>query len=209
MKYTFNINQVVKVIPLFILLLACTHRESKSNILQDISDFENPLIDHFPSQTIGLYTAAISKDNKNDVISAMLLNQYEHIQYNRVKDSLIRFAKAKYETLDSCLLIVNMYTNENNFYKSHKTDNLSYLQKDCLKEKLPIPNFWMLGINQTNIINLPDDFEIYVFKASHDTINEKYLSKNALMPSYWKHGYSKGIATNDSTKEVIYWFVIW
>ena len=196
---------------LIILFVSSCHQEHRMNnqFLEQISDFNNAIVKHFPSELKGMYKIAIFNDTQNDVSFIMLLNQYDKQTYNRLKDSLIKQSKVKYNPKDSCLLVVNMYSNEKNYFNSFKTKDKSYLKKECLKDKLPIPNFWAMGFDSKNITKLPDDYNIYVFEASHDIIDEKYLSKNVYMPDYWKHGYSRGIAMNDNTHEIIYWFVLW
>ena len=118
-------------------------------------------------------------------------------------------SKEKYSPKDSCLLVVNMYSNEKNYFNSFKTKDETYLKKKCLNNKLPIPNFWAMDLKGNGITKLPDDFDIYVFEANHKILDKKYISKNVYMPDYWEHGYSKGVAINDKTHEIIYWFVLW
>jgi hypothetical protein len=191
------------------LLVSCQNKPINNRFLKQISKFDTIVINHFPTELKGMYRTAIFNDTLNDVSFIMLLNQYDELVYKKYKDSLTRISKARYKPIDSCLLVVNMYTNERNFFNSFKTKNKSYLKKECLKNKMPIPNFWAMELNGQNITKLPDDFKIYVIDASHKIIDKKYISKNVYMPENWKHGYSKGVAMNDKTHEIIYWFVLW
>jgi hypothetical protein len=194
---------------LILLLTSCQHEPTKSRFSKQISNFDTIIINHFPSKLKGMYRTAIFNDTQNDITLIMLLNQYDESDYNKYKDSLTRIAKVKYNPKDSCLLVVNMFTNEKNYFNSFKTKNKKYLKKECLNNKMPIPNFWAMNFNAQNVTKLPEDFKIYVFGASHKILDKKYISKNVYMPKNWKHGYSKGVAMNDKTHEIIYWFVLW
>ena len=194
---------------LAILLLSCKQQSNKNRFWQQISDYPKTIKDHFPKKLMGMYRTAVIEDNEHDVTSIMLLNQYGDSLYYRIKDSLLQIPHVTYNPMDTCLLVINMYSNETNFFNSFKTKDKSYLKKECLKNKLPIPNFWAMDFKSNNITKLPNDFNIYVFESKDEIINKEYLSKNVYMPDYWKHGYSKGVAMNDKTHEIIYWFVLW
>ena len=174
-----------------------------------LSAFDPEIVSHFPKKPTTYYTLSIQNDTIHDVTSILLLNNYNNHKYRVLKDSLLKHSKVAYSPGETCLLVVNMYSNEKNWFKSFKTKDTSYLHKDCLKQKLPVPNFWPLNLKAGNITGLPETFNILVFNASHDNINKKYMSLNVYMPPYWKHGYSKGVALNDSTRQIIYWFVLW
>jgi len=202
MKYFINLL-------LLFLISSCQQQPKTNRFLKKISDFDKVIINHFPLRLTDYCKCSVYNDTQNDVTSILLLNKYDKEAYNKLKDSLIKFSKEKYSPKDSCLLVVNMYSNEKNYFNSYKTKDKSYLNKECLKNKLPIPNFWAMDFNSDNITKLPIDFDIYVIEAKDEIINKKYLSKNVYMPDFWKHGYSKGVATNDKTNEIIYWFVLW
>ena len=192
---------------ILIIFLSCD-RKQENEYNKKLSSFDAEIINHFPKKPTDLYTLSVFADVNKDVVSILLLNKYGN-NYNHIKDSLQKLSKAHYIASDSCLLVVNMYSNEKNYFSSFKTNDTSYLNKNCLKNRLPIPNFWSLDYKSKNITKLPKDYHILVFDASHNNIDKKYLSHNVYMPSYWKHGYSKGVAMNDKTREIIYWFVLW
>jgi len=196
-----------KLLILLIIMGSCISYSDEYS--KKISVFDDKIKNHFPGKPSKYYTLSIYGDVEHDVTTILLLNKYDQKEYNILRDSLKKLSKISYKPSDSCLLVVNMYTDETNWFKTFKTKNTAYLNKECLKDKLPIPNFWSLNFKTNNIAKLPNDYNIYVFDASHDTINKKYLSYNVYMPDYWKHGYSKGVAMNDKTHEIIYWFVLW
>ena len=192
------------------LLLSCNNKATDYDFQKQIAKFDKTIKKHFPNKLVGLYTSSVFNDTYHDVTSIILLNQFDNEKlFNKIKDSLINLSIAKYTPRDSCLLVVNMFTKENNYFNSFKTNDTSYLKKNCLKNKLPIPNFWSLDFRSKNITHLPQDYNIFVFEASHNIIDKKYISENVYMPSYWKHGYSKGVAINNKEKKIIYWFVLW
>ena len=201
--------KIRKSVLLMLLILSCQGQSSKNRFLQQISDYPKSIIDHFPKEVKGMYRTAVIADIEHDVTSIMLLNQYEDSQYFRIKDSLIQLSHVKYSPEDTCLLVLNMYSNETNFFNSFKTYDETFMGKECLKNKLPVPNFWPLDMESNTVANLPGDFDIHVFEAKDEIIDNKYLSKNVYMPEYWAHGYSKGVATNDKAHEIIYWFILW
>jgi len=203
MKYFINVLLTI------FLVLSCKQEQKKNMFLKQISNFDKNIVNHFPLEVKGMYRTAIFTDTQNDITSLLLLNQYTKNTYYNIKDSLINISKIKYSSKDSCLLVVNMYTNEKNYFNSFKTKNKTYLKMECLNKKLPIPNFWAMDFKSDNITKLPDNFDIYVFEAKHEILDKKYISKNVYMPGYWEHGYSKGWAMNDNTHEIIYWFVLW
>ena len=77
------------------------------------------------------------------------------------------------------------------------------------KNKLPIPNFWPMKFDSESITRLPEKFKIYIFEAKQKILNRDLMTHKDYMPDKWKHGYSKGVAINDETYEIIYWFVLW
>ena len=77
-------------------------------------------------------------------------------------------------------------------------------------DKLPIPNFWSLDLDKDTRCKLPLGFELFVLESQSGVFwDKKFLTEDHYMPETWKHGYTKGIAMNSKTFEVIYWFAIW
>lgn len=195
-----------------ILTFSCNNHYSVyySNLIKSYpSDFVN----HFPKKIIK-GRIHVTGNGEYDVTRLFLLLKDATKNYSTFKDSINKKVIAKYSAQDTCLFVVNRFTTEQNFTlenKANDKDIANYLKKKCLKNKIPIPNFWgFYDENITTIPKLPKNFNIYVLDAKKGLFwDKKHISNGEYMPDFWKHGYSKGVAMNDKTHEIIYWFVLW
>ncbi len=165
-----------------------------------------------PRATNKNFSYSITKNGEYGVTGIILKDKNDSRSYYKIHDSIIKIAIASYLPTDSCLLVINMFTTEKNLTRKRKANakELKLLDKDCLLEKLPVPNFWHIETKVKTRCNLSEDYKLYVLEAKKGIYwDKKYLTDGRYMPSEWKHGYSKGIAFNKVNFDIIYWFEIW
>ena len=205
---------IIKHIIIILLLVVFSCLPRRYNEYRTIIDkYPDVFVNHFPKYIIeGVLDQ--TENGELDITRLFLLQKLEEDSFNKLKDSIEKISLAVYDGNDTCLFIVNKFTNEQNYTWSKKaSDNEinNYLQKQCLKNKMPIPNFW--GLYEEDFktpLHLPSEYKVYVFESKKGLYwDKKHRSNGEYMPDYWKHGYSKGVAMNDKTHEIIYWFVLW
>ncbi|NPA43650.1 MAG: hypothetical protein GXO27_06465 [Chlorobi bacterium] len=209
MKKKYYIITLIMILISLLINLEYGNEEIPASIHDKLSNFPSKVRNHFKNLSNNYYYLPVFNDYAHDVTNILVAYRLDSLDYHEIKDSIEKISLAKYHASDSCVLVVNMYSNENNYFSSYKTKDTGYLKKKCLKNKLPIPNFWAMDYKTQNLPRLPEEFNIYVFEASDKPLGKKYISKNVYMPDYWQHGYSRGVALNDKTGEIIYWFVLW
>ena len=196
---------------LLINLTSCDDTRFNTHYSGTLRGFKTEFIDHFPLE-IGKGKIYYNKNYDYDVTKLFLHQKIANDQFFYLYDSIEISSIANYNSSDSCLLVINMFTTTINYPKEKKAtkNELELLNDKCLSNKSPVPNFWPLDIDSTTRCKLPKGFELFVLEARSGVYwDEKYLLDGKYMPEDWKHGYSKGIAMNKGTLEVIYWFVIW
>jgi hypothetical protein len=172
--------------------------------------FKDEFVNHFPRKLDTNYitfTDCASPDV--GPLTLRLINRYNNInRINKIIDNSI----AHYASDDSCLLIVNRFATKDRFYKIKLTnEEKETIDKECYKDKLPIPNFWDSQIiSERTDTKLPEDFIIYVLNSKKGKfVKQELLTDGSFMPTAWKNGYSKGIAISKKRKIIIYWIDIW
>lgn len=178
------------------------YRELKSKFLKE-------LISHFPD-TIYKNDSFINDFDYsiNSIQFTVFSKNIENIDH--LLENYKKQAKQIYKANDTCLLVLNGYINENNYYN---TDDIrdKDIASSCDDSYLPVPNFWNLKLGEiVNKTRLPKDFDIYVFDAEPGIYwNQDLLKPSRSMPEKWKNGYSKGVAISKEKTEIIYWVIIW
>lgn len=183
----------------------------KSEFAEAKTDFPDSLVDHFPRKIAfpANYINELGSDERN--VSLQLNLEYSNPEIDSIENYLLENSIAKYSAGDSCLLVVNRFVRRtewgvNNSYKSSMERPAS-----CRNDYLPVLNFWRNEVETSETSSrLPLDYTIYVIKAQPGIFWENLSSKSGrYMPKYWKNGYSKGVAVNESGGTVIYWTAIW
>jgi len=175
-------------------------------------EFDPIITSHFPKNLIKYpYTIVNNKNiRKNDV--CFMLYNYE-IDTLEIGSTLNKFKFiASYASTDSCILMINkfetQYTYENR--KDIKIEDTLSLNKECYKNKYPIPNFSVFNHTDAGDLKIENNFDIYVIDAKPGKHFKNFdLIPNPQMPLNWQNGYSKGIAINKKRKTIIYWGIIW
>ncbi|MGS0747498.1 hypothetical protein [Halpernia sp. GG3] len=211
-----NITSIF-IISLF-LLNSCTQNNfNDPNYNKDKQNFDTFLISQFPKN---IETEEHTLTCKLDVEKSnvgLLLREYKlpDERLSQLNKFLNKNHIAKYNSLDSCLLKVNMYETSKTFDNFEVTpikDSL-LMHKSCYSNKFPIPNFVEYDNSENNLkpSNIwKENFDIYVIDAKSGKHFKKFdLQPNPQMPQNWKNGYSKGVAIDKKRGTVIYWTVIW
>ena len=178
------------------------------------SYFKNNFLEHFPDSIKKLPTQLIVDTNAISDHPRIILYDWRN---SDVIDSLTNIYSSQaikvYDAEDTCLLVVNRFTNENNWHLRNKykyVDN-GKISRNCYSDKLPIPNFWDSPyVAHDTEMRLPKDFKVYVLEAKSGKYwDDKHLTTGKYMPEGWKNGYSKGVAISKDKKVAVYWFIIW
>ncbi len=128
-------------------------------------------------------------------------------------DTIRKNSIAKYASDMDGLLVLNRFSTHSNYgYPNGNEIDPKIIDLDCYKDLYPIPNFSNFSAYQTDKTEcrLQEGFSIYVLESEVGRfLSEEKLTNGKYMPEYWKHGYSKGVAVNESEKIMIYWVIIW
>lgn len=210
------------LIMLFIMLFfnGCSQTQNKSNFELDYEqfrkNFNKELVDHFPEKMNNSdHSGYTCKTNEKKSNFGLLLYEYgvslESIKLieNNAKSKAI----SKYNSSDSCLLIVNRFETRETLNNNEipEISNKNLVERSCNEGKFPVPNFVdYQNYNIANETRLDEGFDLYVFESKPDyNYGHSELESNPQMPEKWKNGYSKGIAINKERGTVIYWGIIW
>ncbi len=222
---TYSMTKNLLTLTILLLSISCTITTTKKEREKSIREFKERIkkydpsfVDHFPSNL-----------NTNDNISfiersaqtfgetSIFLSLYDadSMVVSKLKDKLTRNAIANYHPNDSSLLVLNRFTDTKNLLSirsARKSPEMIWLIDSVdYKNKYPVPNFFFSRYSTPKTISrLPADFRLYVIDAKPGRFWEnKYLSNGKFMPEKWKNGYSKGIAIDQTDRNIIYWFAIW
>ncbi|MFB3387491.1 hypothetical protein [Flavobacterium sp. LAR06] len=119
---------------------------------------------------------------------------------------------ATYTSKDSCMFLVNRFETKDTYENIKRVEILDTLSvdKDCYKNKYPVPNFVVYNVTDESNRPLDNNFDIYVIDAKSGKHFKNFdLLPDPQMPLDWQNGYSKGIAINKKRKTIIYWGIIW
>ena len=203
------------VILIFILITSCNADNKRYNTMYhyQLKFFKKEFVSHMDIATNPSFSYSISKSGEYNVTGIILTDKNDYKTYKNIYDTIAKVAIASYLPTDSCLLVINTFTTQKNLtHKKRKANSLELelLERDCLRDKLPIPNFYDFDAEVKTRCKLSEDYELYVLEAKKGIYwDEKYLTDGRYMPTEWKHGYSKGVAFNKVNYNIIYWFEIW
>ncbi|MBR8538379.1 hypothetical protein KDU71_22600 [Carboxylicivirga sediminis] len=139
--------------------------------------------------------------------------EFKSEQFKEALSTIRKSSIAEYPSDAECLLVLNRFATHSNYGypKKHEIDH-NIINLDCYKDLYPIPNFSNFSSYQTDETEpkLQKEFNIYVLEAKTGRfLAEEDITKGLYMPEEWKHGYSKGVAVNESKKLMIFWVIIW
>tara|TARA_R110002167_G_C12412589_1_gene628078 strand:+ start:80 stop:670 length:591 start_codon:yes stop_codon:yes gene_type:complete len=155
------------------------------------------LTDHFPSHLKADKQLSISYPAgayANGMANMIFSHKVDSTDFNTVTRKL-KLSKIKtYQPTDSIFIIIG--------------DSLDYSKKIS---GIPIPSFQSyerdFGLNSKY---LTDNHNLYVLEYKPGQYMDKeYLTSKNKLPEKWKNGFSRGIAINESQRELIYWTCVW
>lgn len=165
------------------------------------------LFNHFPKE-ICTDTYSFDSNTNADRNNIAFFLKYSNCSKNI--DSLTKEFEKKaiehYNLDKECLLIANSTETKETLHTiSRVLDSLDFSKINCdYTNKIPVPNINMYFEGSAK------DYEIYIFEAKKGEHSKLYkFDYNKLMPSYWNHGYSKGVAFSKTTNDIIYWGCMW
>jgi hypothetical protein len=212
MRYYIIISIVI------LLFINCKHNNEDyvDEYNKDRAYFKSEFIDHFPQDIrerefhgIQCTYVPFYYNVRFDLTVTISKSEYDSIYYFLNNNDII-----KYNSNDTCLVIIERFRNNENKYKKDLflTDQQrQILSRKCLHNNLPIPNFYR-NYFATDLTEskLPNDFVLYVIDAKKGKYwDDRYLRGGENLPKEWEHGYSKGIALSEKRRIAIFWFNIW
>ncbi len=217
-------KQTIEYIFLFSIsyfILGCfgqsTSNKKKIDYIKSKSEFDTMFTRHFPISIETERALTVSKTSpENNIVGYYL---YEFGVNVRTLDSLTKMAKSKsiirYNWKDSCLLIVHPNETIDDFEKEDtlergSVDTIYEDSTDCLKNKLPIPNFIDLQSPNSKFgISMDSTFNIFVLEAKVGKFSRYDLAPLKSMPRNWENGFSRGVTISLDKAVVVYWMIIW
>lgn len=188
------------------------NEEYKDDIL---NKYDSIFIDHFP---VRIETEPVSFggriENAHTEHSVFLITKYPQ----KIVDTLYQYYQQnsiqQYEATQKNLLVVNRFTNDDNWYKKEiatEAEIRHYTQEVCYEDKLPVPNFWDRSyITGDTECNIDSTFKLFIIEAkSGKCFSDSLLSQGTYMPKEWKHGMSRGVGISKKSGKVVFWLVFW
>lgn len=187
------------------------------------SQFPEKFVDHIPKE-FG-YDNYITDAWSVDPSDEFSIKLFTYISDKKVDKTIKKYtlkSEAIYSANQECLFILNRFSNMQNYgYLDISEVNQNLINRDCYKDKYPVPNFWGKSEIQTDSTkfhlysdstktHLPADFKIYVFDAEPGKfLSKEKLTDGTFMPDKWKNGYSRGVAISKKRQVLVYWVIIW
>lgn len=213
-------KKILKIALYFLIstvVISCNGQSVKPNVLEKYllskKEFDNKIVSHFPDKITNHYKFINSQNaERNDV--CFILYEYE-LNKESIDSitSTTNKAIAKYNSRDTCLLIVNRFQtiHSRKYDIDAEITDSTKINQDCYKKLYPIPNFINYEYpNKNSDLKLDGNFDIYVLEAKSGNHFKKFdLIPNPQMPTEWQNGYSKGIAVSKEKRTIIYWSIIW
>lgn len=176
---------------------SCTHHVSETHLRSDSdldsenaknyaivrSMFDPSLTDHFPDKVAREGSIFTSEDTREQYVGITMID-YNVDPPNTSKEGISQVDP-------KCIIPFETIS------------TLTELTKDC--SHLVIPS-----IDNSRFKGFDDGFRFYLAKQTDLAPVQKYtLEPNSTSIESLKHGYSKGIAYNPSSRVAVYWAIIW
>lgn len=212
------------VIMIGICFGACTSPYLKYYYKQQLSVYEDSLVRHFPKKiNAGIVKTYILRpvppEDKSFYYHALLLAKiYKEKDYDVLHSQIDSITKKVYGINDDNLLVFE-YTDsvgcEGSKYLLIEKPYIKELAKQnlTLGDRLPVPWFTNKDhYNGEDILDYYDpSFKLHVIDAQPGIYlpEEKLYDSSKCMPEKWRHGFSRGVALCDETRQAIFWIIIW
>lgn len=212
------------VIIIGICLGACTSPYLKYYYKQQLSVYEDSLVRHFPPKiNAGIVRTHILgpipvKKNSFHYHGLLLAKIYKEKDYNVLHSQIDSITKKEYEITDTNLLVFKYMDSVVSHVDSSLTFEKPFMkelakQNLALGDRLPVPWFTNKDYyNGEDILDYYDpSFKLHVIDAQPGIYlpEEKLYDSSKCMPEKWRHGFSRGVALCDKTRQAIFWIIIW
>ena len=191
--------------------------EANKEYKESVSKFKKDFVEHFPREVESFpFTVLSSEDISYSHPRIWLKLSHSTEVLDTLINNLSLQAKAIFFADDTCLVVIDKHLTEDNEWDFDKKlrmgPEVKNIDLDCHESKLPVPKFYEGNYLETNTTStgLTRDYKLYVLEAKSGVfMDEKKLPNGKYTPKDWKHGFSRGIAINEKTGNVVYWFDIW
>ena len=212
---------------LIMLLSACKEKnpfqKRERTYHKSLSFFRDSLVQHFPRElgNAGYETTVLGATDTIKYFFKIhriyLYQKYSDQEYPEIHSRVDSLSKAVYDANDSTLLLVFDYQDKVEIKGHVYYNEASPLKKELVSrnmrtgESLPVPLFGDDYNIRETYSGLRDGFKLYVLGAETGCFLPKckLSDSSACLPEKWKHGYSRGVALNDQTKEAVFWIIVW
>lgn len=234
-KYIIKKEEMMRNYCLLILIVvalnACKNIGVQQILRNDyhksLSFFGDSLIKHFPREFgYGSYISTVLASTDTikyffKIHEMYFETKYPDQEYLVTLARVDSLAKAVYDANDSTLLLVFDYRDKVEIDGEVFDDKATPLEKKLANrnkstsKSLPVPLFREeLGPMYASITysGFRNGFKLYVLDAASGLFlpsNKLSGSSSLCLPEEWSHGYSRGVALNNQTKEAVYWIVVW
>ncbi len=188
---------------LLIILTSCMNLKNENerrllkNYSNGLTEFGNDLVDHFPHEIKEEPQLIINYPAGSYAIgmAGMIFSHHlDSIEFNSILRKLRLNRIVSHVPNDSVFIIIG--------------DTIDYSDKIY---GIPIPSFESyerdFGLNDKYLTH---NHKIYVLEVkSGEYMEKEFLTSSNNLPVKWQNGFSRGIATNEKEKEVIYWLCVW
>jgi hypothetical protein len=199
---------------LFLFGLIACNRNIELEFPDEINYFDREFVSFFPKEIPESYSKIIvSKDRNYSHPFVWLKIRKSKEELSMLVSELKSTALDIYSTEDTCLLVIDKHLDRTNWFKIGKIEkkNLDFVYNECCLDKLPVPNFYEDGWEETDkgLTGLVG-YDMYVIDAQPGVfMDSTKLPNGKFTPQGWKHGFSKGVAINEEEGKIIYWADIW
>ena len=212
------------IIAMGICLGSCYSPYFKYIYKQRLSVYEDSLVDHFPKKFKGgiLQVQRLSsippKKNSFHYHGLFAAKTYKEQDYNTLYFQIDSVTQKIYEITDDNLLVFKYMDSVVSSVDSSLTLEKPYIKELAqhnltLGNKLPVPWFTNKDhYNGENVLDYYDpSFKLHVIDAQPGIYlpEEKLYDSSKCLPEKWRHGYSRGVALCDKTRQAVFWIIIW
>ena len=216
--------KTVFVIIIGICLGACYRPFLGNTIKQHLSFYEDSLVNHFPNRYKSgsfSYTIMSTLPEKNRFAYHKFFyatKYYKESNYKKLHLQIDSITKKVYEITDTNLLVFKYMDSVVSHVDSSLTFEKPFMkelakQNLALGDRLPVPWFTNKDYyNGEDILDYYDpSFKLHVIDAQPGIYlpEEKLYDSSKCLPEKWRHGYSRGVALCDKTRQAIFWIIIW
>lgn len=177
-----------------------TDPEHQAQYIESYKSFDKEMVSHFPKKipnnwihlSQGSPKYINEYNGKAEFSIGIQITSKE--KFEALKNELIANSKIVKESLDSCLLIVDLKENQ----KLSRCDSYYPIPQEAIYDFE-----FDKWLKQENCVVALIDYKAGEF------VESKYLTAKENLPKKWRNGYSKGYSFDNSKQTIMYWLIIW